>query len=347
MKTFISALMLLLVSFQVQAVTENFVEIKEGHRVFYRYAKPQEGKKTVVLLNGLIYAVSNTNAYAKELSDQGYGVLQLAYSTQPESLVTLEDASPFYNDIVLTAFGPLQAGVETQDLVDETMAVVDQLNIDRFTLASLSYGSIVASSLAVQQQHRIDEVIFMAPAVVTSGRYNPYGASRHSYYELLRSFGNLWADPAYDLELYNTLALIISPATYKFESISFRDFFDGVYQMVRSSKWFDLKDFADTELPPTYMFIASREDGPLLEDQKRFWFLMNENPAKKGLVVFEGSFHAIPGVAPKQAAGATAEILEGLNEGGQKTIVIEKDDGLTSDVKNSLINSSMWSSSSK
>ena len=316
----------------------------EGSNVFYRYSKAKKGQPSVVLLNGLIYSVSNWDSYYNELKDKGVGVLQIAYSTQPESLKTLDGESPSYNDLQWTFFGWQQKGIETQDQVNEVMEVVNHVGLKKFNLVSLSYGSIVASSLAVQQKHRIKNLILMAPAMVTSGRYNPYGASRHSYYTFLKAAGNPAADYSYDMEIYSTLSFVVTPDKYNFKGVEFKDFFDGVYQMARSSKWFDLKEYAANDLPPTYMFIASREDGPLLEDQKKFWFLMNDNPAQKGLVVFEGSYHAIPGVAPVESAKQTLRILKGKNKSAETTVVVEPDATLPGTTIQSLINSTEWAS---
>jgi pimeloyl-ACP methyl ester carboxylesterase len=299
----------LLFTSQSFALREGLFEVSENHHVYYRYQKAESGKPTVVLLNGLIYAIENWDEYFDELSKSGVGVLQMAYSTQPESLVDSQE-TPFYAVPELTAFGWVPKGIETQTLVDESMTVIDALEIERFSLASLSYGSIVAAEMAVQEKKRIDQLILMAPAVMSSGRYNPYGQSRHNYYTVLKAAGNPAADISYDTELFATLSAIITPLKYNFEDVSFTYFFAGVYQMVRSSKWFDLKDYADADLPPTYMFLASLEDRPLYKDQLLFWEMMDENNAKKGLVTFEGSFHAIPGVAPEKCAEQTLLILE-------------------------------------
>lgn len=291
------------------ALEEGLFEVSENHHVYYRYQEAKPGQPTLVLMNGLIYAIENWDEYFNELSQSGVGVLQMAYSTQPESLAELTEL-PFYAVPKLTPFGMVPKGIETQTLVNESMAVIDALGIDRFTLASLSYGSIVAAEMAVQQKDRIDELILMAPAVMNSGRYNPYGQSRHNYYTLLKSAGNPLADISYDGELFATLSALITPLKYNYEDVPFTYFFAGVYQMVRSSKWFDLKDYANADLPPTYMFLASLEDKPLYRDQLLFWEMMDSNSSRRGLVTFEGSYHAIPGVAPEKCAEQTLLILE-------------------------------------
>lgn len=296
-------------SFSAVAYEESVLEITESHKVFYRYEKAQAGKPTIVLLNGLIYAIEHWDEYFTELTKDGFGVLQIAYSTQPESLRYLDEA-PYYVEVEWTFQGAKQVGIETQDLVDEVMMVVDQLKIKRFNLLSLSFGSIVASELAVQKKDRIDNLIIVAPAVMSSHRYNAYGQSRHAFYSAQKALG-FPIDYYYDLELYATMSTLVTPNKYSFDGVEFNDFFSGVYQMARSSKWFDLKDYSTKELPPLYLFLASLEDPPLLDDQLLFWDLLKVNEARRSLVMFEGGYHALPGVVPFQTAELTKEILRG------------------------------------
>ncbi len=302
----VSAMLILILPTSAWALEEGVVELASDHKVYYRYQAAEAGKPTVVLMNGLIYAVENWDEYFTELSKDGTGVLQVAYSTQPESLQSLQGETPYFAKMTYHPFFQwLQAGLEIQDLVDETMAVVDALKISQFNLVSLSYGSIPATELAVQNKDRVNHFVLIAPAVMTSGRYNPYGASRHAWYQTLKLSGHLYADYFYDTEIGNTLALLVTQNKYNFEDVPFENFYSGVYQMARASKWFDLKDYAEADLPATTLFVATLEEAALYKDQLRFWELMENNPAKNNLVTFAGSYHAIPGVAPEVAAEQT------------------------------------------
>ncbi len=300
-------------------VEESYVSLADDHVVYYRYQPAAAGKPTVVLVNGLIYAIENQDEYFVELMKNGTGVVQVAYSTQPESLRGLQGEKPFYAkaiynplySLIPPLYGWMQKGLETQDLVDEVMAVVDHLEIEKFSIVTLSYGSIPGIEAAKQNVDRIENLILIAPAVRTSGRYNSYGASRHAWYQALKTSGNAYADFFYDAEIGNTMSLLLSPSKYKFEGVEFDDFYSGVYQMARSSKWFDLKHSVTEVLPATTLFVATLEDAPLYDDQQKFWELMQNNPAKKSLVTFEGSFHAIPGVAPEATAEQTLLALSG------------------------------------
>lgn len=285
---------------------EGVLELAADHKVYFRYQKPQIDQPTLVLLNGLIYAIKYWDPFFELMSSKGFGVLQIAYSTQPESLEFL-DQPPFYEKIQLTIQGPRQVGIETEDLVQEVMAVIDFLGVDQFHLMSLSYGSIVGSMLAEKYRDRVLTNIFAAPAVVSSNRYNSWGQGRHAWYETIRGFGDYY----YDLEIQQAMLALLSPKGSPSSKVDFNTFFSGVFQMARSAKWFDLKEFASKALPPTHLFVASREEGDLLRDQLRFWELMKSNPSRGSFTLFEGGEHALPGVVPEAVAEATEQILRG------------------------------------
>lgn len=294
------------------AISASSFELANNHKVFYKYEEADSGKPTIVLLNGLIYQIDFWDEYLEEMTAQGYGVLLLAYSTQPESLALL-DEQPFFSLHVFTPYGPAQANLETDDLVEETMAVIDDLGIDNFSLLSLSYGSIVSSQLALKYKDRVDTFILTAPAVVPSNRYFPIGEARYDYYYTLRETSPFpgQADYLYDVEFFSVLASTVTPFTYSFDDVNFQDFFNGVYQMVRSAKWFDLKDYADEDFPPTYLFLAEDEESELKKDQLLFWNLFEANVARKSIVTFKDTPHAITGAAPAKAAQMTMRALEG------------------------------------
>jgi hypothetical protein len=51
------------------AYETGIIEIADDHKVYYRYKEAQNGAKTLVLLNGLIYAIENWDEYVQELAD--------------------------------------------------------------------------------------------------------------------------------------------------------------------------------------------------------------------------------------------------------------------------------------
>ena len=305
-------------------------EIAQDHKVAYRYTPAQEGKPTLVLLNGVIYSLDSWNDYYEGLVEQGYGVLLIAYSTQPESLSFLEEGvEPHFGRIggidiskpIRSVFDYKLNRLSSQNLVDEVMALINHLKILRFDLVSLSYSSFIALNVAMQEKDRINSFILQAPAIMPSNRYNPYGEARHKYYEWLRmnplSNADYLADYLADYELYLTMygALFTQYINLPNHLTDFDKFFNGVYQMVRSVKWRDLKDYTKADFPKMHLFLASKEEFTLLDDQLRFWKMMTGNKAKGSLVLFLEALHDIPTSGTKSSIDMTVKAVEGgLND---------------------------------
>lgn len=324
MKTMIALLSLFvgLMASPAIAFTEGQLEIAEDHKVYYRYSEAAPGKPTMVLLNGLIYSLDNWNVFLGQLENKGIGYVLTAFSTQAESIALL-DETPYFAKPVLTMNGWNQANTEIQTLVDETLAVVDSLGIDKFDLMSLSYGSIIATTLALQQKQRIKSFILMSPAIMPSNRYYPLGEADYQYFLNLKNSSTgafVDVDYLYDVKYYQTLSTVVNPLQNFSDEVSFLDFFHGIYQMVRAAKWFDLKDFAMADLPPTSLFLASKEEANLGEDQLRLWNLMENNPARKSMVMFEGALHGLVGVSPVVAADMVEKAITGKLSAGEMTV---------------------------
>src|SRR5690606_31424411 len=100
------------------ATKEGALRLADDHAVYFKYNEAKSGQPTVVLLNGLIYPISNWKSYFDQLSSLGYGVVQISYSTQSESLRYLKGDLPYFAKMTTTFQGPKQVGVETSDLAN-------------------------------------------------------------------------------------------------------------------------------------------------------------------------------------------------------------------------------------
>lgn len=249
----------------------------------------------------------------------GYGVLLLAYSTQPESLAELNFEKPHFSKRE-----GLQ-GIEIQDLVDEVMVAVDSFGIDKFSLQTLSYGSFVGVEVARQYADRVENLILTAPAMKLSNRYQPEFKERHQLYaaqkalKALNPFALPFYDPdeTYNYELTQILNLSVGMQIDAFgeQGVAFEDFLDGVVQMVLASKWMDLLDYADEALPPTHLFLASEEESKLFADQERLWRDLQKNPAGVSRTLFKNGYHALTGSAPLITAIQAKKVLENKLKG--------------------------------
>lgn len=313
-----SLLMLVMFVFGVQVkanvqVNEGSIELSESRAVAYKYIPAQAGQPTIVMLNGLIYPLENWQEYITAMAEKGYGVLLVAYSTQPESLRHTQGI-PYYSRIKATISGLNQTGLEISDLATDVMSVVDHLNLDRFHLQTLSFGSIIGSYIANNFADRLESVTLVSPAVMPSHRYTPYGESRHNFY-LWQNQINInpfyVPDYYYDLELYQTMRMILQTqySTFDLEGTNFEYFFNGVYQMARSTKYFDLKDEAKQPWPQTNIILASDEDPTLKRDQINFWNEKFKVAPESRLIEIMDVPHAIPGSNPLSLAEVSLALL--------------------------------------
>ncbi len=310
-------------------ITEGVVHMSDQRAVYYQQVEAKPGMPTVVMLNGLIYSIENWKQYIEELSSKGYGVVLVAYSTQPESLRFLKKA-PYYEDIKIGPSGYMyHKGLETKDLADDVLAVVDSLGLDEFHLQTLSYGSIVGSYLATNHAERLKSITLVTPAVMSAHRYTPYGESRHQHYVWQNQINInpfVIPDHFYDLELYQTLKLVMEfqRKTLDTSEISFDRFVNGVFQMGRSSKYFDLKDFASKKWPQMNLILASEEEFMLLKDQMNFWREKKQTSSDSRMILVQDAPHAIPGTNPKALADIYSQILEGKVVAGEHTYEISQ-----------------------
>ncbi len=294
-------------------IKDGVVQISDQRAVYYQHVKAKAGKPTIVLLNGWIYPIKNWETYVNELAAKGYGVVLVAYSTQTESLRYVK-TTPHYEDLKSVPLGQIHKGIETKDLADDVMSVVDKLGIDKFHMQTLSYGSIVGSFIANNFANRVRSVTLITPAVVPSNRYTPYGESRHLYYVWLNEVNKnsfIIPDDWYDLEIYQSLRLVMEFQKKKMDlnGVSFERFLNGAFQMGRSTKYFDLKDEATQSWPNVNVILASQEEPMLLKDQFRFWDIKEKSSPESRLVLMEDVPHAIPGAQPFLLAELTDQLL--------------------------------------
>lgn len=325
-------------------IKEGVVQISDQRAVYYQHIDAKPGMPTVVMLNGLIYSIENWKSYIEEFSKLGYGVVLVAYSTQPESLRHVK-TTPYFENIKFGPTGyPYHVGLETKDLADDVLAVTDHLGLDEFHLQTLSYGSIVGSYLANNHSNRLKSITMVTPAVLPAHRYTPYGESRHMYYLWLNQTNInpfVIPDHLYDLELYQTLRTVMEFQRRSIDTlgVGFETFVNGVFQMGRSAKYFDLKDEARNQWPKTNLILASEEEFLLLKDQMHFWREKKQVSKDSRMVFVQGAPHAIPGTNPSDLSKIYADLLEDKINAGEYTYDVSSGLWNDADGPESVINS--------
>jgi pimeloyl-ACP methyl ester carboxylesterase len=282
-------------------------------KVYAEISRGQPGKKTFVLLNGLIYDIRRWNALSQALINEGHTVIRYAYSPQPESLRL--------NDEKNLAF--LTKGLTLKNLSDEVEAVLKALNIEeRVQLVGLSFGSTVAAEYASQYPDRIDSLIFLSPLIVPLDHYDPRGRGLRLWLNSVRFWENIpcdffgianpflcssrdyWFDSFYNFFYENYLIGRVQNVPQDIDSALFKK---SVFHLVRAARDFDLRSYAPG-LTNVSMFVAENDDFPLRVDQERTW---NEIKAdeRRSYILFKDVSHALPDEAPVK----TAELLSAVS----------------------------------
>lgn len=277
--------------------------LNPGRKIFYRTVTAKPGVPTLLLANGLIYDLRNWDHFIALCESKGYGVIQFAFSTQPESLRLLKESRPEF----------LNKGLELDDLADEFYAVYRAANVTgKVNLVTLSYGSI-AAEFARLHPELVERMIIMSPLVVPSDRYDPNGKLLHFWLDGWRNTAR-WFDPfgLWSATWYNYTWDVIYGSFlrqrmedkasmdphYVPEGINAEVYKKSVFHMVRAARDFDIKEYARrAALPPVHLMLASEEDKPALADQLAFWEQLPER-AQLTISLFAPAYHALAGANP-------------------------------------------------
>lgn len=286
---------------------KGYLTLDDGHQVYVDYVAPQSKQPTVVLVNGLVYDLKRWNPYVAELEKSGAGILRYYFRGQLKTLkqeVRKKDTPEFF-----------ATGLSYQDLAKELADVLSALEINRkVTVVGLSYGAAIAAEFAQSYSDQVDNLILMAPLVVSLDNYDPAGAWIRWNLELIRGSWPVWGPVAYEY-YYNLIYrsyLIndrLSPDRIPSEMRDIEDQYkESIFHQVRAVRDFDLREYDFKKVPRVHLYLASEEDAPALEDQFNSWDAWRKS-SRASLVYFKDAYHAIPDAAPKAAAQLTLKTL--------------------------------------
>lgn len=299
----------------LQPSFQGFVPVKSGTEIYVEHYAPKGTQPTVVLVNGLVYNIHRWDPYTEELTRKGFGVVRYYFRGQLDSLlreVEIHKTPKFF-----------EGGFTYQDLASELNDVLNQLKITgKVSVVGLSYGGSIAAEFASSYPRRVDQLILMAPLVVSLDHYDPMGAWIRWNLDAVRFWwGPLWGPAAYDYyyDMIFRSFLVdqrITSDRIPPEVAHIPDIYkETVFHQVRATRDFNLKTYDFAKGPRVHLFLASEEDVPAFEDQLRAWEKFSGK--KRGsLVYFEKSGHAIPDAAPALSADVTAKLLRGQTADG-------------------------------
>lgn len=286
---------------------KGYLEVADGHEVYVDYQAPAASKPTVVLVNGLVYDMKRWEPYMEQLEDSGAGILRYYFRGQLRSLKhEVRKGTPaFFNE-----------GLSYQELASELKQVLAALQIrQKVTVVGLSYGAAIAAEFAEKYGEQVDNLILMAPLVVSLDNYDPAGAWIRWNLETIRNSWPIWGPVAYEY-YYNLIYrsyLIndrITPDRIPPEMRNIPDEYkESIFHQVRAVRDFDLRKYKFSDVARVHLMLAEEEEAPALADQFKSWNAWSRK-SRASLVYLYGSSHAIPDTAPELSAELTLNILK-------------------------------------
>lgn len=279
--------------FEIQKEYNNFVSLPNGRSLFVRWSPPQNGRESIVLVNGLTYSTSQWYRMADALIRKGYGVLRYDMQGMGETL--------------------RKAGMPTdkisyRDQVEDLNQLTQQLGLpQKLNLVGLSYGGGISLAFAGIYPERVSHLFAMAP----------YTEALKSQDQWIRSQValNRWQfplNPATDDELYDYFLRQIVYLTYpSSEPVVLEQPFklEATFRMVQGIRQWRA-DSISQQLPPrsVHFMIAGNDQyipRSVLED---FWATVPTS-SKASKIVISQSEHKIPEAVPQFAANWISYVL--------------------------------------
>ncbi len=264
-----------------------------GRTVAYQFLPAKNPKGTVLLLNGLMIRMKDWRSYAQKLRADGYSVLQVAYSGQPESLAKNSDQV-------------FQDPISGEMLAEEIAAAVSHVKIDPpLHIHAYSYGSFPGLEYAKRYPDKVASLTLLNPMAKSLGNYIPQAAMANATLNQMRSVSALmdpfglfggarqianFQDSAYRKSVRDSLAKYKAGDHYP-ASVERQAFENGTVELTMGAKDFDLTDYKDLKLPKINLLLAKDEFYPEMRaDQLAFFRALKKN-SKGKLHVFDKYGH--------------------------------------------------------
>jgi alpha-beta hydrolase superfamily lysophospholipase len=264
-----------------------------GRTVAYQYSPVKNPKGTVLLLNGLMIRMKDWQSYAKKLRAEGYSVLQVAYSGQPESIA--KNSAPQFAEPISGAM-----------LAEEIQAVITKAKIDPpLHIHAYSYGSFPGMEYAKRHPDQVASVTLLNAMAKSLDNYIPQAAMANATLEQMRSVSALmdpfglfggarqianFQENAYRKSVRDSLAKYKAGEHFPARVVR-RDFEDGIVELTMGAKDFDLADYAGVKLPKIHLLLAKEEFYPEMRADQLAFFRALKKTSKGKLHVFDQYEH--------------------------------------------------------
>jgi pimeloyl-ACP methyl ester carboxylesterase len=280
---------------QAAQTYKGFVTIAPGRALYAEYERPDAGKPTIVLLNGLTYRLGCWDRFTNFLRGHGYGILRYDPAGMGETLLK---------------YAPATAAFPLSEQVNDLNNLLVQLRIaGPVHVVGLSYGGALGMQFAIEHADRVATLILMAPFVAPLESQDTWIKAEIVQTRILFPY-----NPASDDELYDFFLRQIIYATYPTaEPIVLENPYklEATFRLVQGVRKFLAKDIA-AKLPPahTHMMIARQDQYLNNAVHDKFWSQLPAGVRASRLYI-QGSEHKIPEAVPNFAASWVLRIVGG------------------------------------
>lgn len=132
-----------------EASFEGFVQISANRELYVEYTKANEGKPTVILLNGLTYSTRQWASMIYELKERGLGIL--AYDM-------------YGHGRTLLRYAPVVQKVPYEEQVEDLRKLLKTIKLPApYNLVGLSYGGGIGMAFTEAYPNDVKNLILVAP----------------------------------------------------------------------------------------------------------------------------------------------------------------------------------------
>lgn len=293
---FFSVLILILsvkaFAFDLSADFKGFVDIG-SKELYVDYQAPEEGRPTVVLLNGLTYTTVQWDKMVKAMKTRGLGVVRYDMDGMGKTLIK---------------YGYPNQPFPFMDQVTDLNALLKAIKLPApYNIAGLSYGGGIGGVFGSKYPKKINNLILMAPYTHALEKQDVWIKDQIAMTRFQFPFNPYSDDALYDYflkEICYTTYPIVEPIVlehpYKLEA---------VFRMTQGIRKLNLNDDV-ARLPKNSVFLVTAEKDQYIPKEvlEDFWAAIPAN-AKVERIIVKNSEHKIPESQPDRAAEIVDDIV--------------------------------------
>ena len=262
---------------------------RPNRELYVKYVKARPGQPTLVVLNGLTWAVGDWDPFVAALAQSGYGLLRYDAFGQGETLLK---------------YAPITDVIPAEAQVSDLALLLDRLAIEgKVDLLGLSYGGGLGIMFAAAHPDRTRTLTLMAPFTQAVNSQDNSVRMQIAYLSATQPWNRATDDELYDYYLH-----VLVYDTYPYAEPSLLDHpykLEATYQMVRGIRKFVASTMVATLPPASVHLVIAERDQFIPRDVLESFYAAVPPSARGSVMVLNGSEHKIPENFPHFAAAWT------------------------------------------